>query len=71
LAQALRAARAQGDAMRANVGGASVHMSAKGALTISREAPRRARVEPSAHHTVPSDEIDDASAIPSSLAAPG
>ena len=43
LAQALRRARAQNKALRANVGGVSVRMSAKGALSVSPEAPRRAR----------------------------
>jgi tRNA(Ile)-lysidine synthase len=43
LAQALRHARAQNKEMRANVGGASVHLSAKGALNVSPEAPRRRR----------------------------
>ena len=46
LAQALQAARAHGKAMRANVGGASVHLSAKGALSVSPEAPRRASRAP-------------------------
>jgi tRNA(Ile)-lysidine synthase len=41
LAQELRAARARGMALRANVGGASVHLSAKGALSVTPEAPRR------------------------------
>ncbi|WP_246731724.1 tRNA lysidine(34) synthetase TilS [Methylocapsa sp. S129] len=45
LAQALRNARAENKALRANVGGASVHLSAKGALSVSPEAPRRARAE--------------------------
>ncbi|MGO8831930.1 MAG: tRNA lysidine(34) synthetase TilS [Roseiarcus sp.] len=43
LAQALRQARAQNKALRANVGGASVRMSAKGALSVSPETPRRGR----------------------------
>jgi tRNA(Ile)-lysidine synthase len=42
LAQALRGALAENRAMRANVGGASVHLSAKGSLSVSLEAPRRA-----------------------------
>jgi tRNA(Ile)-lysidine synthase len=42
LALALLRARAQNKAMRANIGGASVHLSAKGALSVSPEAPRRA-----------------------------
>lgn len=45
LAQALRQARAQNKAVRANVGGASVHLSAKGALSVSPEAPRRVRAD--------------------------
>jgi tRNA(Ile)-lysidine synthase len=43
LAENLLAARARGKAMRANVGGASVALSAKGALSVSPEAPRRKR----------------------------
>ena len=43
LTQALREARARRAAMRANVGGASVHLSAKGLLSVTPEAPRRAR----------------------------
>jgi tRNA(Ile)-lysidine synthase len=45
LADALRRARAQNKAMRANIGGASVHLSAKGALSVSPEAPRRGRAD--------------------------
>jgi tRNA(Ile)-lysidine synthase len=71
LAQALREARAQGKAMRRNVGGASVHMSAKGALNISPEIPRRAPAERKAHLPDSADEIDGASAIPPSPAAQG
>jgi tRNA(Ile)-lysidine synthase len=41
LAQDLRAARAAGKALRANIGGASVHLSAKGVLSVSPEEPRR------------------------------
>ena len=41
LAQTLRQARAENKALRANVGGASVHLSAKGLLSVGREAPRR------------------------------
>jgi len=43
LTQALRQARAQNKALRANVGGASVRLSAKGALSVSPETPRRGR----------------------------
>jgi tRNA(Ile)-lysidine synthase len=45
LAQALREARAQGKALRANVGGASVHLTAKGLLSVTPEAPRRVRAD--------------------------
>jgi tRNA(Ile)-lysidine synthase len=41
LAQALRQARGLNKAMRANVGGASVRLTAKGALSVAPEAPRR------------------------------
>ena len=41
LAQALQGACARHKAMRANVGGASVHLSARGALSVGPEAPRR------------------------------
>ena len=43
LTQALREARAGNKAMRANVGGASVRLSAKGALSVDPEAPRKGR----------------------------
>jgi tRNA(Ile)-lysidine synthase len=43
LARTLRDAHSRGQALRANVGGASVHLSAKGKLNISLEAPRRVR----------------------------
>jgi tRNA(Ile)-lysidine synthase len=45
LTQGLRQARAQNKALRANVGGASVRLSAKGALSVSPETPRRARAD--------------------------
>jgi tRNA(Ile)-lysidine synthase len=45
LARSLREAHARGQTVRANVGGASVHLSAKGELNISPEAPRRTRAE--------------------------
>jgi len=51
LAQALRQARAQNKALRANIGGASVRMSAKGALTVSPEAPRRGRAKDNPQRT--------------------
>ena len=41
LAQALRQARGLNKAMRANVGGASVRLTAKGALSVAPEEPRR------------------------------
>jgi tRNA(Ile)-lysidine synthase len=41
LARDLREAHRQGKAHRANLGGASVHMTAKGALSVTPEAPRR------------------------------
>jgi tRNA(Ile)-lysidine synthase len=41
LAEDLRAAHADGKALRANVGGASVHLSARGVLSVNPEAPRR------------------------------
>jgi tRNA(Ile)-lysidine synthase len=44
LAEALQQARADGRAMRANVGGASVSLSAKGALRVAPEAPRRGAI---------------------------
>jgi tRNA(Ile)-lysidine synthase len=43
LARLLREAHARGQSARANVGGASVHLSAKGELNIGPEAPRRKR----------------------------
>jgi tRNA(Ile)-lysidine synthase len=43
LTQGLRQARAQNKALRANVGGVSVRLSAKGALSLGPEAPRRGR----------------------------
>jgi tRNA(Ile)-lysidine synthase len=43
LAENLRQACARGKTMRANVGGASVSLTAKGALSVSLEAPRRKR----------------------------
>jgi tRNA(Ile)-lysidine synthase len=43
LALALRTAHAQNEPMRANIGGASVHLSRKGLLSVSLEAPRRVR----------------------------
>lgn len=44
LTQGLRQARAQNKALRANVGGASVRLSANGALTVGPETPRRRTV---------------------------
>jgi tRNA(Ile)-lysidine synthase len=41
LAEALQRSRAQNKAMRANVGGVSVHLNAKGALSVGPETPRR------------------------------
>jgi len=43
LTEKLHAAHADGKALRANVGGASVHLTAKGALSVSPEAPRRSQ----------------------------
>jgi tRNA(Ile)-lysidine synthase len=43
LTQALRQARALNKPMRANIGGASVRLTAKGALSVGAEAPRRRR----------------------------
>jgi len=43
LTQGLRQARAQNKALRANVGGVSVRLSAKGTLSLGPETPRRGR----------------------------
>jgi tRNA(Ile)-lysidine synthase len=45
LAQRLREAHMRHQAHRANVGGASVHLSAKGLLSVTREAPRRSHAQ--------------------------
>ncbi len=50
LARALRDAQAAGRALRANVGGASVELSAAGALRVTPEAPRRRRGAPGEDH---------------------
>ncbi|MGA2043655.1 MAG: tRNA lysidine(34) synthetase TilS [Roseiarcus sp.] len=51
LTRALAEAQARGEALRANVGGASVHLSAGGALGVSPEAPRRSGATPPAQAT--------------------
>lgn len=43
LVLALHRAHKEGKALRANVGGASVHMTSKGALSVNPESPRRAQ----------------------------
>jgi tRNA(Ile)-lysidine synthase len=53
LALALRRARAQNKAMRANIGGASVHLSAKGSLDVNPETPRRRRAAGAADFATP------------------
>jgi tRNA(Ile)-lysidine synthase len=49
LTEALQQARADGRAMRANIGGASISLSAKGALRVTPEAPRRGAIDRAAN----------------------